>query len=164
MAQRRTEIRSLLLRQIHSHFISGDDNLSDFKAEMLAQPTSKETDMSRDQATNDRLSKLLQQLSSLTQTGELHWERQLGSAHRYARWKNNLLILGPAESPSETKVPRYLFVTPFDSPSCVEICSNDAVLGNALLELVKLVEQTSKDEPPTDPFGISEEELRRITN
>lgn len=120
--------------------------------------------MARDQVTNDRLSKLLQQLVTLTRKGELHWERQLGSAHRYARWKNNLLILGPAESPAETKLPRYLFVTPFDSPSCIEINSSDEVLGGALLELVTLVEQSSKNEPPTDPFGISEEELRRITN
>ncbi len=120
--------------------------------------------MARDQVTNDRLSKLLQQLISLTQKDELHWERQLGSAHRYARWKNNLLILGPAESPRDTNRPRYLFLTPFDSPSCVEINSNDGVLGAALEELVSLVEEVSKKEPPTDPFGISEEELRRMTN
>ena len=120
--------------------------------------------MARDQATSDRLSKLLQQLISLTEDGELHWERRLGSAHRYARWKNNLLILGPAETPSETNVARYLFMTPFDSPTCVEINSNDEVLGGALLELVKMVERMSKNEPPTDPFGISEEELSRISS
>lgn len=119
--------------------------------------------MPRDQETSDRLSKLLQQLISLTEQGELHWERRLGSAHRYARWKNNLLILGPAESPSETKIPRYLFLTPFDSPSCIEINSSDEVLGGALLELVKVVERMSKDEPPTDPFDLSEEELSRIS-
>jgi hypothetical protein len=120
--------------------------------------------MPRDQGTSDRLSKLLQQLISLTQEGELHWERRLGSAHRYARWKNNLLILGPAEPASETKTPRYLFMTPFDSPSCVEINSSDKVLGGPLLELVAMVERMSKDEPPTDPFGLSEEELTRITS
>ena len=120
--------------------------------------------MARDQATNDRLSNLLEQLLSLTRKGELHWERQLGSAHRYARWKNNLLILGPAEALSESNVPRYLFLTPFDSPKCIEINSADPVLGGALLELVRLVEQTSEQEPPTDPFGISEEELTRITS
>jgi len=120
--------------------------------------------MARDEATNERLTNLLQQLLSLTRKGELHWERQLGSAHRYARWKNNLLILGPAAAPSESSVPRYLFLTPFDSPKCVEINSGDAVLGGALLELVALVEQTSEQEPPTDPFGISEEELTRITS
>jgi len=120
--------------------------------------------MTRDQGTSDRLSQLLQQLISLTQNGKLHWERQLGSAHRYARWKNNLLILGPAEAPSETKVPRYFFMTPFDSPSCIEINSSDDVLGSALLELIRVVEQMSKQEPPIDPFGISEEELSRIIN
>jgi len=120
--------------------------------------------MPRDQGTNDRLSKLLQQLISLTEKGELHWERRLGSAHRYARWKNNLLILGPAESSSDTKTPRYLFMTPFDSPSCIEINSSDEVLGGPLLELVAVVERTSKNEPPTDPFGLSEEELSRISS
>jgi hypothetical protein len=119
--------------------------------------------MPRDQGTSDRLSKLLQQLISLTEKGELHWERRLGSAHRYARWKNNLLILGPAEPLSETKIPRYLFLTPFDSPSCIEINSQDHLLGDELLELVAVVERMSKGEPPTDPFGLSEEELSRLT-
>ncbi|MGH9872109.1 MAG: hypothetical protein ACRD9S_06535 [Pyrinomonadaceae bacterium] len=120
--------------------------------------------MTRDQGTSERLSNLLQQLISMTEKGELHWERRLGSAHRYARWKNNLLILGPAEALSETNVPRYLFMTPFDSPTCIEINSSDEVLGGALLDLVTVVEQVSKHEPPTDPFGISEEELSRLTN
>jgi hypothetical protein len=118
--------------------------------------------MDRDQVTNERLSKLLSQLSALTQKGELHWERQLGSAHRYARWNNNLLILGPAEPLSNTKTPRYLFITPFDSPACIEISSNDNVLGDALLSLVTIVEQLSASEPPTDPFGISDAELSRL--
>jgi hypothetical protein len=118
--------------------------------------------MTPDQVTNDRLSRLLAQLISLTGKGELHWERQLGSAHRYARWKNNLLILGPAEPLSESKTPRYLFITPFDSPSCIEINTADAELGNALLELVQVVEKASENEPPTDPFGVSNEELSRL--
>ena len=119
--------------------------------------------MSRDQGTNDRLTKLLGDLISLTRAGDLHWERRLGSAHRYAKWNNNLLILGPAAPLSETKIPRYLFLTPFDSPNCLEICSNDEELGAQLLELVQVVEQVSKEEPPTDPFGISDEELQRLT-
>jgi hypothetical protein len=119
--------------------------------------------MARVQGPSDRLAKLLGQLISQTQSGELHWERQLGSAHRYARWKNNLLILGPAEPISETRIPRYLFITPFDSPSCVEINSDDADLGSTLMELVKIVEKVSQNEPPTDPFGISDEELSRLT-
>lgn len=120
--------------------------------------------MARDQVTNERLARLLAQLISLTRKGELHWERQLGSAHRYARWNNNLLILGPAEPLSETNLPRYLFITPFDSPSCIEINSADADLGSTLMDLVAIVEETSKNEPPTDPFGISDEELSRLTS
>ncbi|HZE68626.1 MAG TPA: hypothetical protein VE135_03745 [Pyrinomonadaceae bacterium] len=119
--------------------------------------------MIRDDApTNQRLAKLIEQLVTLTKTGELHWERQRGSAHRYARWKNNLLILGPAE-PLETHVPRYLFITPFDSPSCVEVNSSDDQLGEAVMLLVKTVEESSKQEPPTDPFAITDEILARLT-
>ena len=118
--------------------------------------------MTRDQAANERLTKLLAQLISLTQKEELHWERQLGSAHRYARWKNNLLILGPADPLINTNVPRYLFVTPFDSPACVEINSNDENLGDELKQLVAAVEEVSKSEPPTDPFGLSEDVLSRL--
>jgi hypothetical protein len=120
--------------------------------------------MARDQVTRDRLAKLLVQLTSLTEAGKLHWERQLGSAHRYARWNNNLFILGPAEPISETNLPRYLFITPFDSPSCIEINSADVDLGSALMNLVATVEETSKKEPPIDTFGISEEELSRLTS
>jgi hypothetical protein len=118
--------------------------------------------MARDKVTNDRLSKLLGQLNSLTQKGELHWERQLGSAHRYARWNNNLLILGPAEPLSETKIPRYLFITPFDSPACVEINSDDEELGDTLMKLVATVEKASQNEPPTDPFGLTEDLISRL--
>ena len=117
----------------------------------------------RDKAKTGRLATLMAQLLALTKNGELHWERQLGSAHRYARWNNNLLILGPAESLSDSKIPRYLFITPFDSPSCIEINSNDEELGGALMDLVAMVEQKSKHEPPTDPFGLSDEELSRLT-
>jgi hypothetical protein len=144
-------------------FFSGGDNLGDFEGVSFASNIStKEAGMARDQVTNERLSRLLAQLISLTRKGGLHWERQLGSAHRYARWKDNLLILGPAEPLSETKIPRYLFITPFDSPSCIEINSADAELGSALTELVQVVEKVSKNVPPTDPFALSNEELSRL--
>lgn len=120
--------------------------------------------MTRDAVTNDRLAKLLDELSSLTRKGELHWDRQVGSAHRYARWKNHLLILGPSAPLSETKVSRYLFLTPFDSPSCIEISSGDPALGAALMRLVKLVEEASEHEPPTDPFGLSDDDLSRLAS
>ncbi len=120
--------------------------------------------MARDSATTNRLNILLAQLVSLTKNGQLHWERQLGSAHRYARWKNNLLILGPSAPLSDTKVPRYLFITPFDSPACVEINSGDEKLGSSVMDLVAIVEQTSKNEPPTDPFALTDEVLGRLSN
>ncbi len=120
--------------------------------------------MDRDQATTDRLSKLLSTLISLTREKSLHWEREVGSAHRYARWKNNLLILGPATPATDSKVPRYLFITPFDSPACLEINSNDEMLGESLQQLVKTVEVASSDEPPTDPFAISGDIISRLTS
>ncbi|HEX9628479.1 MAG TPA: hypothetical protein VF961_00545 [Pyrinomonadaceae bacterium] len=120
--------------------------------------------MARDPAVTNRLNTLIAQLVSLTKSGQLHWERQLGSAHRYARWKNNLLILGPAEPISDTKIQRYLFVTPFDSPACVEVNSGDEELGSSVMELVATVEQMSKDEPPTDPFALTDEVLGRLSS
>jgi hypothetical protein len=120
--------------------------------------------MARDQVTNERLSKLLAQLLSLTENKELHWEREIGSAHRYARWKNNLLILGPAAPLANSKVARYLFITPFDSPACVEINSNDLELGESLKKLVAAVENASQSEPPTDPFAITEDVINRLTS
>jgi hypothetical protein len=118
--------------------------------------------MGRDSATTDRLRSLISKLESLTTSGQLHWEKQAGSAHRYAKWNNHLLILGPSTPLSDTSVPRYLFVTPFDSPDCIEINSDDAKLGPAVTKLVQVVETISKDEPPTDPFAITDQLLERL--
>ena len=118
--------------------------------------------MDRDSATTDRLRNLIAKLRSLTASGELHWERQAGSAHRYARWNNHLVILGPATPLSEKSIPRYLFITPFDSPNCIEINSDDAELGSAVIGLVREVETVSRDESPTDPFAVTEQLLERL--
>jgi hypothetical protein len=118
--------------------------------------------MGRDPATTSRLHNLIAKLQLLTASGGLHWEKQVGSAHRYARWNNNLVILGPATPLGDTHVPRYLFITPFDSPDCIEINSDDAELGTAVFELAHEVEAASKDEPPTDPFAITDQLLERL--
>ena len=118
--------------------------------------------MVRDSATTDRLRSLMAKLQSLTASGELHWEKQVGSAHRYARWNNHLVILGPATPLSEKNIPRYLFITPFDSPDCIEINSDDAELGSAVIGLVREVETVSRDESPTDPFAVTEQLLERL--
>ena len=118
--------------------------------------------MARDPATTDRLRNLIQKIELLTTGGQLHWEKQVGSAHRYAKWNNNLLILGPSTPLSDTTVPRYLLVTPFDSPDCIEINSDDAELGSAVTTLAAEVETASKDEPPTDPFAITDQLLERL--
>jgi hypothetical protein len=118
--------------------------------------------MDRDPKTTERLRSLIEKLQTLTQGGELEWERQAGSAHRYARWNNNLVILGPAAPLSERQIPRYLFVTPFDSPNCIEINSDDAQLGPAVMSLVKLVEAASSKQPATDPFEVTDSLLERL--
>jgi hypothetical protein len=118
--------------------------------------------MGRDSATTDRLRNLIAKLQLLTTSGGLHWEKQAGSAHRYARWNNHLVILGPSTPLRDTSVPRYLFITPFDSPDCIEINSNDAELGSAVIELVRKVETASKNEPPTDPFAVTDQLLERL--
>ena len=118
--------------------------------------------MVRNQATTERLRNLVSKIEAATESGELHWERQAGSAHRYARLNNNLLILGPATPISEQNVPRYLFITPFDSPDCIEINSDDAELGADVVKLVKEVEHASQHEPATDPFAITDQLLERL--
>ncbi len=118
--------------------------------------------MTRDAATTDRLRNLTAKLQTLTVSGALRWERQAGSAHRYARWNNHLVILGPSTPLSDTSVPRYLFITPFDSPDCIEINSDDAELGPAVIELAQDVETASRNEPPTDPFAITDQLLARL--
>jgi hypothetical protein len=126
------------------------------------QPRMTKALMDRNPATTERLRQLIIKLEAQTANGELHWERQAGSAHRYARFNNNLLILGPASPVSEKNVPRYLFITPFDSPDCIEVNSDDAELGAAVLKLVQTVESASQHEPATDPFAITEQLLERI--
>lgn len=118
--------------------------------------------MARDPETTDRLRRFIDHLSSLTEKHELQWQRQSGSAHRYARLHNHLLILGPATPVSGSNVPRYLFITPFDSPQCIEINSEDIDLGGAVLKLVQEVEVATQNQPATDPFAINVEFLNRL--
>ncbi len=118
--------------------------------------------MTRDIATTNRLRNLIVKLSSLTDDGSLHWEKQAGSAHRYARWNNHLVILGPALPLSDPSVPRYLFITPFDSPDCIEVNSGDAELGSVLMNLVQEVETAARSGPSVDPFAITEQMLERL--
>jgi len=118
--------------------------------------------MNRDAASAERLQSLLVQLNSLTEKGELHWERQVNSAHRFARWNNHLLIIGPDAPAEDTAIPRYLFITPFDSPTCIEVSSGDEQLGPSVLKLVQTVEAASGNEPPTDPFSLTEDILSRL--
>jgi len=119
--------------------------------------------MSPNPAPQERLRALVAQITALTATNELNWERQIRSAHRYARWNNNLLILGPDAPPNESGVPRYLFITPFDSPECIEVNSNDPELGAAVLALVRAVEAQTRETPPVDPFNVTEELLERLS-
>ncbi len=118
--------------------------------------------MQRDPATTERLRNLITKIEWRTENGDLHWARQIGSAHRYARWNNNLIILGPAAPLTDKHVPRYLFVTPFDSPNCVEINSDDPELGALVMRLVQEVETVSRGEPAADPFSINQEVLERL--
>jgi len=118
--------------------------------------------MTFDSGTADRLRRFIDQVSSLTEKRELHWERQLGSAHRYARLDNHLLILGPAMPVAETNIPRYLFITPFDSPDCIEINSDDVNLGADVMKLAQEVEVITQHQTATDPFAVNDEILNRL--
>jgi hypothetical protein len=113
--------------------------------------------------TTERLRALVAQITSLTTKNNIHWERQVNSAHRYARWNNNLLILGPDAPFDQTDIPRYLFITPFDSPDCIEISSDDPELGAAVLALAAAVEAQTRNSSPVDPFAVTQELLHRLT-
>ena len=117
--------------------------------------------MSRDTATTDKLRQRIARITAATERGEVHWEKQVGSSHRYARINNNLLILGP-DAPLGSDTPRYLFITPFDSPACIEINSDDQELGPEVRKLAEQVERATRDESPTDPFAVTEELLSRL--
>jgi len=121
-----------------------------------------EVRMTRDAAKTERLRGVIARLDSLTASGQLQWEKQAGSAHRYARVNDNLVILGPAAPISDKHIPRYLFITPFDSPDCIEINSDDAGLGQALMKLVASVEEASRNAPATDPFAVTDQLLERL--
>ena len=114
--------------------------------------------MSEDQVLAERRG-ILAQLTSLTVNGTLRWERQARSAHRYARWNHNLLILGPTSPLDDHNVPRYLFITPFSSSTGIEITSEDTDLRASLLALVYAVEAATSDQTPRDPFALSEHAL-----
>ncbi|MEO6393570.1 MAG: hypothetical protein ABIP75_17095 [Pyrinomonadaceae bacterium] len=118
--------------------------------------------MKRNPEVTETLRGALARLITLTSSGELHWERQLNSSHRYGRWKNHLLIIGPDLDSDAQNTPRYLFMTPFDSPDCIEINSNDAELGHLVLALVDAVNSVTVKEPATDPFAVTESFLNRL--
>src|SRR5690242_6732010 len=118
--------------------------------------------MSRDALITDRLRKLISEIQSLTDRHALQWERQTGSAHRYASWNNILLILGPSAPQDDPTTPRYLFITPFDSPRHIEINSQDVTLGSAVLDLVRTVESASANKKSVDPFDPTDEVLKSL--
>lgn len=116
----------------------------------------------RDAATTERLRGVISRLESETNNGSLHWEKQAGSAHRYTQVKNNLVILGPAAPLADSTAPRYLFITPFDSPSHIEVNSDDPELGPAVLSLATAVEEVCTGKPSVDPFAVTEQLLERL--
>jgi len=115
----------------------------------------------RDSKVTERIRRCIMTIIELTEKGDVSWSKQVGSAHRYASWNNNLLILGPADENFE-RVPRYLFITPLDSPACLEINSKDADLGQDVLKLIALVEKATSTGPSVDPFALTEELLSRL--
>lgn len=72
------------------------------------------------------------------------------------------MILGPDSPLTDLKTPRYLFLTPFDSPDCVEISSDDDELGDYVLALTKAVETLTRDKSAVDPFSINADILERL--
>ena len=120
--------------------------------------------MTRDPALTERLRALLAQITSLTAGGSLHWEKRSHSAHRYARWNDVLLILGPDVPLEDHKSPRYLHITTVLEPQWTEINSADHELRNSLLALVYAVEAATANQPATDPFEVAGELLKLLNS
>ena len=118
--------------------------------------------MNRDPVLTERLTSLLRQVTSLTASGSLRWERQAHSAHRYARWNDILLIIGPDAQPNDRQHPRYLHITTLVSSQWTEISSDDPQLRDPLLALIHEVEIATVHQPPTDPFALTDELLRLL--
>ena len=118
--------------------------------------------MNRNPALTERLRALLAQITSLTASGSLRWEKQARSSHRYAKWNHTLLILGPSDPIEDYKTPRYLHITLLFEPQWQEISSNDPDLRDALLALVYAVEAATVHQPPTDPSALTDELMRRF--
>jgi hypothetical protein len=118
--------------------------------------------MTRDPSLTDRLRSMLAQVTALTATGSLKWERQVDSAHRYARWDKILLILGPDVPLEDHKTPRYLHITAWLEPNWTEISSEDPELRYSLLALVYAVEAATVHQRPTDPFVLTDQLLKLV--
>jgi hypothetical protein len=118
--------------------------------------------MNHEPALTEGLRTLLAQLTSLTTSGALHWEKQAHSSHRYARWNDILLILGPDAPLEDHQHPRYLHLTPLFSQGWLEIKSDDPALHNSLLALGYAVEGATEHQLPTDPFALTDELLRLL--
>jgi len=120
--------------------------------------------MKRDPTTTARLAAMLANILLLTRSKKVHWKKQLGSAHRFTTWNNNLFIIGPTDATPGSNIPRYLFVTPLDSPAHVEINSNDEELGPQLLELIKAVDAATRGTRAIDPFALTDDVLTRLSH
>ena len=119
--------------------------------------------MNHDLRLIERQHQLLTKITSLTAEGNIHWERQKGSSHRFANWDEVLLILGPGESSPNDKAFHYLHITPLFSLKWLEINTNDPKLHDSLLQLRAAVEEGTKDQLPTDPFALTDD-LKRLLN
>lgn len=113
--------------------------------------------MDRQNIALERLRALLAQMTALTASGTLVWQKQVRSAHRYARWNDFLLILGPAAPLEDHKTPRYLHITTVLEPQWTEVNSDDPELRNSLLALVYAVEAATVDQQPVDPFALTDD-------
>ena len=120
--------------------------------------------MKRDPTTTARLAAMLANILLLTRNKKVHWKKQIGSAHRFTTWNNNLFIIGPTDATAGSSIPRYLFVTPLDSPAHVEINSNDEELGPQLLELTKAVDDATRTTKAIDPFALTDDVLTRLNH
>jgi len=118
--------------------------------------------MNRTPALTEQLCLLLAQITTLTASSLLHWEKHAYSSHYYAKWDEVLMILGPDAPLKDHEITRYLHITPLFSLERIEIESDDPDLRVPMLALVYAVEAATvhQHQPLTEPLTLTDELLK----
>ena len=110
----------------------------------------------------EKCRELLAQITALTITGKLHWEKPTHTSYRYADWNEILLFLGPNARVEDKHSVRYLHFSPLFLTEKLEFKSDDPKLHNAMMALIYAVEAATEHQKSSNPFALTNELLKRF--